>query len=465
VSDQPEKVGFEAFFETKDFKDGVKNYEDGLIRAGKQSRTFMGTIGDLNNSLGELIGRFAGMAAGASLGFPNIGASIGSALGGKTGATGLLAGLFGPIGILVNSTMKAISKVFSGIIGALKTIGNIGKTVFNVVGKAIGVAAKIAGAFALVLTGTVVGALFVVRNMARKVFSNIFDSLEQLIQGAKELQQMEVGINALVRAALVLEGEFESATDAIGAAIPISEKLNNILVEMSLNSPYALPDVYDIFRTNAAFGIALGTSVKLTEAIINLGAATGFSSSVLERIARNFAQIARNGRIFQRDIYELANAGIDLAAVLRQEMGMSIEEVNQAMARGEVAVDSLFDALISFSQTNYGQAAQDLSQTLIGLENRLKTIGILIASDFMRPILNLAVPAIETLVNALAAVTRSGVFELIGEHFAKLGVLIVGDVEWTTESVATGIMEFMIWLAETANVMLEYGFGMMEVGE
>jgi hypothetical protein len=458
MSDQPEKVGFEAFFETQEFKQGVNKFVDGISLARKESDSFIDDIVNLDRQLGKLAGSLAGAAIGASAGMPGVGAAIGDIIGSQ----GLSGILFAPL----KPFIAGLKLVFDPVIKALKLIGQVGKAAFDIVGKAIGTAIgtamKVAGAFALVLTGTVIGALVMVGNRARNIFRDIFGSIDELIENTKELQTMEVGINALVRAALVLEGSFDKATDAIAAAVPIAEDLNNILVEMSLTSPYALPDIYELFRTNAAFGFTIEASLELTKAMLELGAATGFSSSVLERIGRNFAQIAKNGRIFQRDVYEMANAGIDLAAVLRQELGMSIAEVNEAMVRGEVSVDDLKNALVNFAETTYGGSTEALSQTLVGLENRLRTIGMLITSDFMRPILERAVPAIMVLVQALAAIVRSGVFEVIGKHFAQMGKMIVGDVEWTVESVAEGIMQFMLWLARQSNVMLEYGFGMME---
>jgi hypothetical protein len=148
--------------------------------------------------------------------------------------------------------------------------------------------------------------------------------------------------------------------------------------------------------------------------------------------------------------------------VLDQQLGVSVDEFNEKIRAGEISVNELIDALIAFSEQTYGGAAKDLSATLVGLQNRFTTIGMVILRDFTAPIMEKAVPALQVFVDALAADVQSGVFESIGRVFTSVMSSIVGDVEWTVESVATGIMEFMIWLAESANKMAKFGFGMME---
>jgi len=157
----------------------------------------------------------------------------------------------------------------------------------------------------------------------------------------------------------------------------------------------------------------------------------------------------------------LANAGIDLHAVLDTQLGVSVAEMNELLKTGEMTVDDLTDALQGFAEQYYGGAAEMLSKTLQGLENRFTTLKSVIMNDFVQPIVNQAIPAIETFFEGIAIVINTGVFEKLGELVTWTMRTIVGDVNWTAESVAETILEFILWLVQTSDKMLQYGYDMM----
>ena len=535
MTDNPERVGFEAYFETDEFLADVKKFVNGIEeirnsisgiqRSVDQMNTVdMGTFGlmgqDLTKMTDEVAGAFgviaplmeqksaevgkkAGSVIGDQLIVGLLGATIGSgnmkAAAGAIGAVlgniignAIAPGIGGAIGSIFGASIgKNIDKIpfiFLGPIGkaiklfdnlknaaekSFNVIARVGKAAFSVIAFSINTVATVAktafSAIKMILSplqklATLAKNVFVsiFRNIATSAFEQIKTSLSEMFESVKEFQSMQTGMNSLVRSALVLGGEFETASDAIAASVPIANRLKDALIDIAMNSPFSMEYIYQIYRTNTAFGIALDTSLALTEAVSNIGAATGFSQSVLERIARNFAQIARNGKIFQRDIYELANAGLDLVAILDTELGVSVDEFNQKVQNGELSVNSLIDALISFSEKNYGQAAEDLSNTLIGLENRLNTIKMLATSEFMEPITEQIVNGMQILVAAFAAVTETGVFESLGDTVAYTMQRISGQVDFTVDDVSQAIMKFILWIVDIANTMFEYGFGMMD---
>lgn len=485
-----EKVGFEAYFETTEFERGLKKFLKGLLEAEGAMGSLFDAFGEANTALakhtdttatfgkkvGSILGSISGALVGMALGIPEIGASVGEMLGSSAGGLSLFLNMLGPVGVGLNviislfkTTGKIGSATFKGIGKAashlFNIIGTVGKIAFNVFGTVATVALRgvlvLAGSVAAAVGSVLAGAFIILGRAAKRALDSVVRQFKELLDSAVKLQAIEVGLGAITRASLVIGGEFKRATDAMAAAIPITESLLRKITAISLSSPFSVEDVNILFRTLAAFGISLGMAVDLTEAMIELGAATGFSNVILERIARNFAQVARNGKIFQRDLYELANAGVDLHAVLDTQLNVTVEEMNRLLATGEMTVLDLIGALERFAKQYYGGSAEALSKTIQGLQTRFKTLGTVMINDFARPLMNVVAPALETIFDGMSLVVQTGVFEKIGQMFANLGRTIVGDVNTSVERVAQTILKFIRWLLQTTNKMIQFGYDMM----
>lgn len=414
-----------------------------------------GGIERVGAAIGSALGYAIGQTVAPGLG-GTVGAMLGSSIGGTArGAISLMAGVFGPIGsglaylgFLAVDTVKFIGRAFEGLVSVfgavLSPIIAVGERIFGAVGAVAEDAFGRMGKF------------------ARDAINDIVREFERLVGEVARLQEIEAGLGALVRSALVVSQGYDDATQAIAAAIPITEQLSGALAMVALQSPFTIEQINSIFRVNTAFGIAIDLSLELTEAMVQFGAATGFGADSLNLIARNLAQIAKFGQVYRRDIYQLANAGVDLAQIVRQELGISIEELNQGLLDGTYIMNDLMRAFVNFAQTNFAGAAEDLSKTIVGLQNRLETLKVLVMQDFLGPIIEQVTQRLDVLFDAMARVWDTGVFEVFGQTVADILSAIVGDVDWTIENLSTKIMEFMLWIAETASTMARYGFGMME---
>lgn len=463
MAENSEKVGFEAFFETDEFKKGVTNFLKGtkdVVNASQTTGSVFKKMGNMIATAQVAITTALGAAVGTALG-PGVGNAIG-----------------GAIGALVGTLQALITKTMFGIIDKLSQLpGKILKflqPVADFIGGTLKFALKgllaVIGAVAAAITGILVVAFIKLRDIVRNIFSEIKQQINAAIEAAVEFQTIEIGLEALIRTALVVDDAFATARDAMSAAIPIADHLKDILVNMSLTSPFPVDYIYEMYRVITAYGVAIDTAVDLTKGLIELGAATGFGKDVLERLAKNLSQVALNGRIFQRDVYELANAGLNLSQVLDEELGTTVDGFNEQLASGEASVNDLIDALINFSTKYYGGSAEQLALAVAGLQSRFETLKTVIATDFVQPIIAWAVPAIDTFIKALGEVYKIGTFGLFGEFFTGIMSDIVGDVDWTVDEVSVKIMEFFIWLVDMGSematngqqMMQEWGYGMLE---
>lgn len=428
------------------------------IKKGSGLKQMVSNIGAvLGMILGTSVGGPAGGAIGANLGaslFSGIipvgytiggafiGALVGSVVPGLGTALGAAIGgaLFGIIGKLIQSFFDTIVKALKGAIGLVVGIAwSIVQPLANALGDAFQKAFEFAG------------------EIAKKVMSTIVSEIEDMWGKAIQLQRLDVGMEALVRSALVAEGSFETASDAMEAAIPIARDLREVLRDISLGSPYLFEDVYNIFRTNAAMGISLETALMLTDATMELGAATSFTDAVLKRIARNFAQVAVEGAIYRRDSYQLAQAGINVAEILEEELGTSLKDINKQLNDGTISVNDLMDAFVAFSIKRYGGSAEALAATLDGVKKKFENLKSFIAQDIFSPVLTEISAKMTLISEAFRMLLRTDVFKFIGDQLALFLNNVLGNVDWSIDSLALMIVKFMNWVVTNATEFFRWG--------
>jgi len=449
----------------------VKNTTTAVQPTAKQAGTNMGTaiMGGIIGGLAAHMPRFksklkgfAGLLDKTGNAMRDVGTTLGTVLGAAIGsavAPGIGTGIGAALGSMLG---KMGGWHFRAMAAVIEMFNNMRRAALRAFGKIISAAAKVTKALLKIALTPVRKFFNKLRQQGTQALADMRAELEHLYKTATEFQKIETALNAVVAAALVTEGRFETARDAMVAAIPISEQLRKALIDLSLVSPFPLEDIYGLYRKIAAYGVALDTSYELTEALIEIGAATGFSNEVLELLARNFAQVAKNGKIFQRDLYELANSGLDLAQVLREELGITVDEFNQRMQEGTISVQDLADALIAFSLTHYGGSAEALSKTIAGLQNRFETLKTVMMSDFMRPMLADILPTLHTVALAFGEVIKTGIFEDFGKTFVYMLRSIVGETDWSVNQIAKKILDFMQWLIELGTDLFIHGREMME---
>src|SRR5690606_3902803 len=164
-----------------------------------------------------------------------------------------------------------------------------------------------------------------------KLASGALNVGKNAVGAAAELQNMTIALEGLAAKEAVSTGQADNLQEAMKNIGPVAEDLLGKIRDISVISPFEYEDVVKTFRLNMAFGATSDTALGLTSAILDMAAAMGLSGAHLERIAYNFGQMNTVGKITMRDVRDLALAGVDLTAVLKDQLGMSIEEVNSAL--------------------------------------------------------------------------------------------------------------------------------------
>jgi len=262
-----------------------------------------------------------------------------------------------------------------------------------------------------------------------KVVGQIKALGDQAIQSAAAMQSLRIGIETLAAKEMVSAGQFETVSDALGAASGKADELMDWLRELSVISPFEYTQVADTFRMMMAFGATSDSAKDLTAAVLDTGAGLGLMGGQLDRLSYNFGQIISTGRITARDLRDLNMVGLDLAEVFSSSLGKSVEEVNQALETGAMTAEDVSKAFADYAAKNFGGAAERMSTSFEGLKSSIEDVFFFAGADMLGPLLEKVTGILSGLMDKASALLDSGVLKKIGEFLATpVGMALVGVI-------------------------------------
>lgn len=318
---------------------------------------------------------------------------------------------------------------------------------------------KTSSVFGDVMKGTVAA------NAAIGVFTNLTNQLtsvtNQAFSAATSMQTLVISLESLAAKEIVAAGGASDITDAMKKAQPVAAGLLDRIREISLESPFEYQDIVNVFRLNMAFGQTSDMALELTRAILNMSAASGQGSMMMSRIAYNFSQMSLTGRVTQRDIRDLAMAGVDVAAVFRDELEMSIKEVDAALKSGNMTFKEVSEAFVRYADKNYGGAAERMSKTFEGLKSSFVDLVTFAGLDVFGPSLDLVTTKLELFFGTAQMFVDSGALQDLGTILGEVTNLFITQTPVAADVVGSSMSSIQRSLEETspaaANALEEIG--------
>lgn len=254
------------------------------------------------------------------------------------------------------------------------------------------------------------------------------------VQNVKQLQDLEITLTSLVGAEAVQAGMAENVTEAMDMVGGRVESLFQQIKEISLASPFEYSQIVSVMQMNMAFGQTSDTALKLTKAVTDLASVNKGIPGILQRITYNFSQMNMVGKISMRDFRDLAMAGVDLGKVLKQGLGMSMEETNKALESGKLTMQDVTNAFVEYVDKNFAGAAQRASRSLGGLVSSFKDLGFFASQDLFKPALDRITQALGGLLDKAIAFVASGSLRELGYTFDWVVEKAIG---WATNLIKT----------------------------
>lgn len=265
--------------------------------------------------------------------------------------------------------------------------------------------------------------------------SGILDFGRNAVQAASDMQKMTIALDTLAARELVTTGQAKNLTEAYKSSAPIAEDLMNKVRDLSLVSPFEYKDVINTFRLNMAFGATSDTALQLTGGILDMASAMGLGGDMLERIAYNFGQMNQTGKITMADVRDLALAGLDLRGVLKDQLGLSIDQVNAKLAAGSLTMKDVSAAFVQYTKKNFGGAAERLSRTFSGLQSSINDLFFFAGAELLTPALEKATVFLGGLYDKANELMQAGFFKKLGAQIGDFATAAIKKFEEFTGNV------------------------------
>lgn len=193
--------------------------------------------------------------------------------------------------------------------------------------------------------------------------------------------------------------------------------------EIAIWSPYSVEDIQAMQRYYMGMGgLGVETTKKLTQAMVDYGAAHGITADKQTLLAYALAQVAGLGRLQGQEMRQLAQAGMPVAE-MAAAVNMNVEEFIETMREGQIPADVFLEGLINLSQERYAGAAYRLATSWAGLGSTLGDIikqgSFLLLGDSMEKLRLKLAPIIEAIANFVLSGNLEQLGKDLSEKFAE----------------------------------------------
>ncbi|MHA1402011.1 MAG: tape measure protein, partial [Candidatus Heimdallarchaeaceae archaeon] len=263
------------------------------------------------------------------------------------------------------------------------------------------------------------GATIAVTIKAIDKFSNEFRKASTAVEkfstfGKGALLGFAGGMAALGVSAVKAGAQFEQTQVAFTTMLGSAEEADKFLrdlAEFAKKTPFTLPGVERSARQLMAVGFEAKDVIPILKDVGDIAAGLGLGEEGLQRLILNLGQVRNQGKLTGRELRDFAVAGVPLLDELAKQLGVTTQEVQDMVSKGEISTDMVLQAFRSM--TSEGGQFADLmakqAETVQGkfsnlqdtLELMMRSIGealIPIVSQLADIFLNNVLPSIKPLI-------------------------------------------------------------------
>ena len=219
-----------------------------------------------------------------------------------------------------------------------------------------------------------------------------------------------------------------------------AQKIIKQLQQFGAVTPFTSSELIETAKRLKAFGFETEKIVDVTKRLGDIAGATGAD---LGGIATAFGQIQAKGRLQGEELLQLQERGVDLQGTLRKEYGLTAEEFQKSLSKGQISADAVTFALEKLTEKGgkYADGAVSQSDTLSGKFSTLQDNIDRLAQQLGK-VLAPVLKEVLTLANqALSSINRVFQSEISRDLAIGRGALItpggtVGDLKNLIESVS-----------------------------
>ena len=146
---------------------------------------------------------------------------------------------------------------------------------------------------------------------------------------------------------------------------------------------------------------------EMTSALRAISGTAAMTNSSYEDMSQVFTKVAGNGRLMGDDLLRLSSRGLNAAATLAKELGITEGEVRQLVTEGQISFEMFYTAMDNAFGEQATRANETYSGSLANLRAAFSRIGASFFTTWLtqqRDLFNALTPAVDAVGEALAPV-------------------------------------------------------------
>ena len=223
---------------------------------------------------------------------------------------------------------------------------------------------------------------------------------------------------AALRFVVVKTAELETQTrsiETLTGSVQQAKQIIQDLQQLGAVTPFTSTELIDSAKRLQAFGVEAKDVVDTTRKLADVAGATG---AELDGLVTAYGQVQAKGRLQGEELLQFQERGVALQEELRKAYGLSGEEFQKALSKGQISAEAVEFAITRLTEKGgkYANGAIAQSTTLAGKFSTIQdNIGLLAQSigqtlaPQLKAILDLAISGLEN-INKLFAAGMAGDF-------------------------------------------------------
>lgn len=239
------------------------------------------------------------------------------------------------------------------------------------------------------------------------------------------------GIDAALKS--VTEGgkrraeNLENAHFQLQGLLKDEEKVSEIMNDVSKSvdgTAYGLDAAAKVASQLAASNVKAGD--QMFTALRGIAGVAAMTNSSYEDIGRIFTQVAGQGRLMGDQLLQLSGRGMNAAATLAEEFGLTEAAVRDMVSKGQISFDMFSQAMDSA----FGEHAKKANETMTGALSNVKSALGRIGALFYSPLIEQN-GALVQLFNALRVKTNE-LKDALAPTISKIVDIVIKAINWAT---------------------------------
>lgn len=331
--------------------DNLKSNLDAVSRKAKQTEKDM-------LSLTSTVSKSENRASSKSLsgsGLKDLGSSLGH------------AGAYKMIGDTVSQMASvavgsAFGKDGGTMFGSMLSSGASGAAIGSMIAPGIGTA--VGG-----IAGTALGAA----QGVTQIFGEKDDAFKGYVKGQYDNAMTERRESLLTGSEIAAKREMdEESFSTMFKNKTIAKSFLSDVKTMSNSTPFLYDDLTSMGKSLSAYGFAENKLVPMMKNIGNAGAALGMDTNRINMTAKAIGKMNTVGKVYNDQLQQLAESGIDAYAYLADAKGVSKNDISKMASLGEIDGKWAVEVLMEAFEDNFSGAMERQSKTMTGLSSTLE---------------------------------------------------------------------------------------------